>query len=384
MKQRHARPAAARLSAIHSRKPLLLLAAAITLALGSLSFALSHARPASGASQQERFEGQWMIEQRAGEEKVQLTLRHSDRKDAGKNSDSYSGWNTSFGITPDQFQGLTREQMASGAGAQVRFQIKRDAGSLDCEGWFRGGKGSGHFTFNPNPAFAAELRRQGVVGEPTDKDLFSLAVSDIGFAFMAELKSQGYERPTMEQLVRSAHHGVRLDYLRGLKSLGYQLGSVDALIRMRDHGVTIAFIESLRDNGYTRLTADELVRTRDHGVTASYISEMKAAGYTLPPLEELVRLRDHGVTPTFARELRDEGYGQLPLDQLVRLRDHGVSVSFVRELKQLGYTGVAAEQLIRLRDHGVTSSFIRRVKDTRGDKPTLDELIRMRDRGDWK
>lgn len=383
MKQREAHPTAVKFPTLNGRNAFLLLAAALTVALGSLA-AGSYAPPAAAAQQSpQRFEGQWLIGTKPNEEKVQLTLRYSERNDGGKESHSFNNWSTSFGITLDQLAGLTREQMSSSSGMNVRFQLKRDAGTIECEGWFRDGKGSGHFSFSQNPAFAAELRKQGIAGEASDKDLFSLAMSDVGFAFVSELKSQGYETPTLQQLVRMAHHGVRLDYLKGLKALGYKLSSLDMLVRMRDHGVTLAFIQELRDAGYTSLTAEELVRTRDHGVSVSFLREMKTEGYEVSSIEELIRLRDHGVSASFVRELREEGYKGLPLQQLVRLKDHGVSISFIRELKSLGYTDVPTDKLIRMRDHGVTASFIRRVKSTRSDNPTIEELITMRDRGSW-
>lgn len=315
-------PAAIRLKKISAFRKLRLLAAAI---LPALLLGFVSAPRAAITAAQERFEGQWLIEYKPSDDgRVPLTLRYQEEKGGkrGDNSHSSWNWNSTSGIDPAELQGLTREQASAAAGAQVRFQIKRDAGTLECEGWFRQGSGSGHFVFSPNAAFTAELRRQGV-GEPTDRQLFSLAVANVGFAFMDELKSQGYERPNVEQLVRMAHHGVRLDYLKGLKAFGYQVKTIDALVRMRDHGVTLGFIQELRDNGYTNLSAEEMVRTRDHGVSATFIREMKDEGYTLPSLEELVRLRDHGVTANFVRRVKDERGAGLTVEELIRIKNRG-------------------------------------------------------------
>ena len=109
------------------------------------------------------------------------------------------------------------------SGTNVQFQLKRDAGTFNFEGWFKGGNGSGHFTFSPSSSFASELARLGF-GRPTDEQLLSLATpGDTGFAFINELKAQGYDTTTVEQLVRMSNHGVRLEYLQGLKSLGYSV-----------------------------------------------------------------------------------------------------------------------------------------------------------------
>src|SRR5260370_2277348 len=119
---------------------------------------------------------QWLIEFRAGEDKVHIELRY-ERHD-GANSDSHSN---GFQILPSELIGLTREQAMS-SGAQVHFQIKRDAGAFDCEGWFKEGSGAGHFTFVPSAAFVAELERQGF-GEPTFEQQFSMAMNNTSLAF---------------------------------------------------------------------------------------------------------------------------------------------------------------------------------------------------------
>jgi hypothetical protein len=160
-----------------------------------------------------------MIEIKTGEPRVQLTMRYSRTRENG--GSSYN--NTGFQIPMEQLVGLTREQAMS-SGSHVQFQLKRDAGVFNFEGWFKEGNGSGHFTFSPNASFGADLSRQGF-GKPTDEQLFDLAMADVGFGLINELKSQGYDLTTLDQLVRIGHHGVRLEYVQGLKAMGYTLKS---------------------------------------------------------------------------------------------------------------------------------------------------------------
>src|SRR5207245_9767983 len=130
------------------------------------------------------------------------------------------------------------------SGAHVQFQLRRDAGTFNCEGWFKDGNGSGHFTFAPNAAFAAELKKQGY-GEPTYEQQFSMAMSDVSLAFIKELKNQGYEKPTVDELAQLGNHGVRLEYIQGLKSLGYMVKATEWLRCMRAHGVRVTFLRDL-------------------------------------------------------------------------------------------------------------------------------------------
>jgi uncharacterized protein (UPF0335 family) len=222
----------------------------------SLFWACYSAAEVSYSNPQESAAYQWLIEFKTSEAKLQLTMRYQRQGDRGF---SYS--NTGFGVTLDQLAGLTREQVLSATGNNVRFQLKRDAGTFNFEGWFREGNGSGHFSFSPSSSFVNDLARQGF-GKPTDEQLLSLAMSDTGLAFINELKAQGYDTSTVEQLVRMGNHGVRLEYLQGLKSLGYSVKTTDQVVRMKDHGVSLNFIREFAGLGYSNLSPEELVRTK--------------------------------------------------------------------------------------------------------------------------
>ena len=90
---------------------------------------------------QETFTGQWLLEFNPEPMPAYLTLRHES--DGGGRHDS------SQAIPKEQLQGLSQAQVSSD-GSTVRFQIKREAGSLHCEGWFkaqackRGGRADAH------------------------------------------------------------------------------------------------------------------------------------------------------------------------------------------------------------------------------------------------
>ncbi len=347
-----------KITSAYGGKKLRLIALLGALALG---WACYPAADVTYSNPQELGASQWLIEYRTGEDKVHMTMRYTRKRDKG-----FGFSNNGFMIAPDQLVGLTREQAMS-SGTNVKFQLRRDAGTFNFEGWFKEGNGSGHFTFAPSSSFANELNKQGY-GSPTPEQQLSMALHDVGFALINELKSQDYERPTLEQLVKMGEHGARLEYVQGLKSLGYSVKSIDFLIKMRDHGVTVNFIRELMALGFTDLTPEELIRTRDHGVTGKFISEFMAAGYGKLTLNEWVTLRDHGVSAKFVHDLAAQGYTRLPIEQLRRMRDHGVSVQFIEELKQVGFTNVPVDMLIRLRDHGVTAKFIQRAYFTEDER----------------
>src|SRR3989442_11552419 len=231
--------------------------------------------------------GQWLIEPGEHPGIVRLTIRYGERR--------YSdNWNSQDDVPLSQLVGLSAADM-SGSGATVHFKIVRSAGTLTCEGWFDDGKGSGHFTYEPNPEFVAELAKRGInAPPPTAWEQFQMTMAGVGVDLVDELARQKYDRPTAAELARMATHGVDLEYVRDIGARGYHLEDAESLVRMRDHGVDPEFIESLDSAGYKNLSAVEPVRLRDHGVDGDYIPDMKEAGYAPSNAEELVESRDHG------------------------------------------------------------------------------------------
>ena len=307
----------------------------------------------------------------------------------------------------DRLEGLSAAQMA-GAGGQVRFTIRRDAGTFTFEGTFRAGVGAGTFTFAPSATFPVEFEKRGF-DRPAPADQYLFARSDIGLAYLDELTSQRYQRPDLPQLIRAAMHGVGLDYLREMGKLGYRLERLEALIRQRDHGVSPQFIRDLAAQGLPRLSPDDLVRARDHGVSPDYVRELRDLGHSALSLDALVAARDHGISLSTIRELRDLGH-RLTLPELTRARDHGVSPEYIRglaalgnerlslealigarghgvspeyarDLRALGYQDLSLDNLIRLRDHGVSPEYVRDLKALGYDRLAIDELVSLRDHG---
>src|SRR2546422_10182551 len=174
--------------------------------------------------------GQWLIEpgERAGS--VRLTIRYGERR-------SSDNWNSQDDVPLSQLVGLSAADL-DGSGATVHFKIVRSAGTLDCEGWFDDGKGSGHFTYQPNSDFVTDLAKRGINGPPpTAWEQFQMTMAGVGVELVDELKRQAYTLPTAAELARMATHGVGLEDVRDIGARGYHLGDPKSLIRQAGHGV---------------------------------------------------------------------------------------------------------------------------------------------------
>jgi hypothetical protein len=290
-------------------------------------------------------QGTWRIYYEPSRDRVELSFEQYE------NGARRHGM-TSFGVRPAELRGLPLSQLSSYNGP-ARFQLVRDAGTFNFEGQLRDGHGTGFFTFSPDSRFPQQLASRGYE-RPTTEQQFWLAMHDVGYAMLDELRAEKYDRPSVDQLVVMGMHGANLDYMKSLSTAGYRVGNTHRLVALRDHGVSREFIGGLTDAGYSNLS-----------------------------LDDLQELRDHGVTPDFIASLRRFGFTRLTTNQLLAARDHGVTESFVEDFRDLGYTNLALRDFVRLRDHGVTPAFARNQRESNGGLVGVEDLIRRRDRGDY-
>src|SRR5262249_52917619 len=277
--------------------------------------------------------GTWTAEVHTG--KVFLQVRAPAPRDW--NGDRWNGdWSMGQTYPVEELTGLPANDDQLTA-SNVKFEMRREAGTLAFEGSFRDGRGAGLFNFVPRAEYVAEMKRLGYNDDLPLWRRYQLAVHDVGPKYIAALKTEGFDKLTLDEIQRARSHGVSIDYIRDIKAQGFRSSSLENLVRTRDHGVTADFIKAMKAEGYTGATLEDFVRLRDHGVTQAYVQGMKKAGFTSATVEDLVRARDHGVTPEFVAEMRGLGFTSLStLDQFVRLRDHGVRADYVKELKAAG------------------------------------------------
>jgi hypothetical protein len=259
--------------------------------------------------------------------------------------------NMGMGFDRSDFAGLTAEQVGSDTRVPVRFEMRREAGTILFEGTFREGRGAGEYTFAPNPDYRSMLDRLGVeLGAKRGaeaREMLSLTLFDVSTSFIRSMQKIGYKEP-LQQYVTFRIFKVDPEYVATMSAVGF------------------------RD-----LSAEKLVETRIHNVSPEYIQRMRAAGNDLT-LDQYIQSRIFEVTPEFAEEMSRIGYPDLDQETLVQFRIHGVSAEFVRTLRQLGYSNVAPQQLVAMRIHGVTPEFIRRVAAAGYHGVPIEKLVQMR------
>ncbi|HEV2863617.1 MAG TPA: hypothetical protein VGX48_21570 [Pyrinomonadaceae bacterium] len=291
--------------------------------LGACALLLSlvlFAAYAPAARAQNSLTGEWKASAKL-EDQTKINLSFERRTEKGGRHQMGQTYDFS------ELQGLAREQAMRGG--PVRFSLVREAGTIECEGSFQNGNGSGTFRFTGNPSFLAAMKSRGFdfENEPASSedgrepenrlfaaatlnvttaladdllsadfgrldvgDLFKAAIFKVDSKFMREMKASGFPNLRMEELVKARIFKIDPDFVRQVTQMGFDKESFESLVKMRIFKVTPEFIAEARGEGLTNLSVEELVKMRIFHIDAEFIRRAKADGVPLE-VEELVQRR---------------------------------------------------------------------------------------------
>ena len=225
------------------------------------------------------------------------------------------------GFKVDRLRGLSIDQI-NGPKNAVRFSIDSDAGTIDLEGTFENGKGSGTFVFNADPTFVSETRNLGFEDVST-KQLFASAVLDVKLSTVGDLRNSGLE--------------IR-DYDDVFKATIFKVDST--------------YIAEMSQAGFEKLDMQDLVKGKIFKIDADYAREVNALGFGDQTLEGLVKFRIFKITPEFLREVQQMGFAEISSENLVQMRIFKIDADFVNEMKSKGYANPTIEELVQLKIRG--------------------------------
>lgn len=316
--------------------------------IGVVSFSLlaffNHQAASSKVAAQETLSGEWTAEiNKKNPEKVQLNF--SRRTAKGGNNMHGSSYSL------DELQNLSREQISGNA--PVRFQFTREAGTIDCEGSFSGGRGKGTWRFTPNQSFAQAMQ------------------------------SRGFANLDSEKLFVATTLNLTVKYADDLKSMGFGALSIDDVFKGRIFDISPEFAGEMKATGFPNLNLEDLVKARIFKVDAEFVRQVTAMGFEKLDMEQLTKLRIFNVTPEFLREVKALGFQDLDIEDLVKFRIFKVSPEFISEVRAEGFSNATIEDLVSLKIHGVDREFIRQAK-AGNPNLKLSEIVNMRITGRTK
>ncbi len=223
--------------------------------------------------------------------------------------------------------GLSKAQVQSGG--SVSFRIVREAGTIEAQGNFANGVGSGTFRFVPNMGFVSAMKQRGFDFERSEGkgnhhdtveerlfaaatigvttaladdlrsanfgdldvgDLYKAAIFKIDGKFMAEMKATGFPDLGMEDLVKARIFKVDADYVRQVKDMGFTDQGFEGLVKFRIFKVTPEFLNDLRAAGLDKMDAEDIVKARIFKIDANFIRQAKAEDPNVT-MEDLVQMK---------------------------------------------------------------------------------------------
>ncbi|MFZ1700798.1 MAG: hypothetical protein WBO10_03800 [Pyrinomonadaceae bacterium] len=263
--------------------------------------------------------GNWKADARS--EKMnddgKLHISFERATDRGRNN---QGSNFAF----EDLQGLTRSQTQNG---RVAFSLVREAGTVECEGAFTDGKGSGTFRFTPSQAYIGAMRSRGFDFE----------------------KDRHSEDGGIESRLLSA-----------------------ALLH-----VTTALADDLNSAGFSGLDVDDLFKAAIFKVDSKFMAEMKASGFPNLTMEDLVKARIFKIDADYVRQVHEMGFSDKGFEALVKFRIFKVTPEFLGELKAAGLSGLDSEDIVKCRIFKIDADFVRSARAA-DPNATIEDMVQMK------
>ena len=222
--------------------------------------------------------------------------------------------------------GLTREQIE--AGGPVRFSLVREAGTVDAEGSFQNGKGSGTFRFTGSSAFVSAMKTRG-------------------FDFEKE-SSHDVHGNLEERLLTAAVLNVTTARADDLASAGFGNLTVGDLFKATIFKIDSAFMREMKNTGFPDLGMEELVKARIFKIDAKFVREAAEMGFEKRQFEDLVKMSIFKITPAYVTEIRNEGLNNVSMEEIVKLKIFKIDAEFIRQAKAEGVP-LNVERLVQRR-----------------------------------
>lgn len=238
-------------------------------------------------------------------DKIYLSFERKSEKGRNQHGTSYKF---------SDIDGLSKAQVQSGG--PVSFRIVREAGTIEAQGSFANGVGSGTFRFLPNMGFVSAMKQRGFDFESTEGD-----------------GNHRDNNTTEERLFAAATLGVTVALADDLNSANFGKLDVGDLYKAAIFKVDGKFMAEMKATGFPDLGMEELVKARIFKIDADYVRQVKDMGFADQGFEGLVKFRIFKVTPEFLGELRAAGLDKMDAEDIVKARIFKIDANFIRQAK---------------------------------------------------
>lgn len=316
------------------------------------------------------FTGEWKADVRntSDAEKNQEKINLSFRRD--KDSERHQNGAT---FKYSDLKNLTYEQ--ANRGGAVRFSLVREAGTIDCEGNFANGNGSGTYRFTANPQFLSEMKKRGFDFEkPADENRNVRIVNGENI----NIKTVNRDGDTLENRLFTAMI-VNVTTALADDLLAANFGKLDTgdLFKAAIFKIDGNFLREMKASNFPNLDFDDLVKARIFKIDGAYLRELNTAGFGKEPFENVVKMRIFKITPEYISSFRSSGFNNLTMDELQKLSIFKVTPEFIKEVRGEGLNNLSIEELTKMKIFNIDSQFIRKAKAEKVDLD-VESLVRYK------
>lgn len=251
------------------------------------------------------------------------------------------------------FQGISREQTQNG---RVSFKLVREAGTVEFEGSFSGGKGSGTFRFIPDGNYISAMKSRGFDFEKSKNNrsdgvegrMLSAAMLNVTTALADDLKSVGFGDLDVDDLFKAAIFKIDSRFMAEMKATGFPNLTMEDLVKARIFKIDADFVRKVNEMGFGAKDFEQLVKYSIFKVTPEYLAELKAAGFDKLTSEEVVKFRIFKVTAELLTDLRNEGYGELSAEEVTKFQIFNIDKEFIRKARAED-PKISVEELVKMK-----------------------------------
>src|SRR5258706_6124881 len=225
--------------------------------------------------------GEWTADMRSEKQGNDGKIHLSFERNKGANHHNQFG--SSFDLS--DLQGLSREQTQN---SKVSFRLVREAGTVECEGTFLNGKGSGTFRFTPDSGYLNAMRSRGFdfeksgskSDESAEEKQFSAALLNVTTALADDLKSADFGPLDVDDLFKAAIFKVDSKFMAEMKATGFPNLKMEHLVKARIFKIDADYVKQVKDMGFAEKADFEgLVKFRIFKITPEFLAALKAEGF---------------------------------------------------------------------------------------------------------
>jgi hypothetical protein len=220
------------------------------------------------------YEGEWRIEPTESHGAVNFGLRYAPSSSNRSGSMALAD----LGLTADKLAGDRHE---------IRFELRREAGTFVCQGTVEAGRGGGTFRFRPDPAYSSAIADTGIMTFDL-RDHIKAAMFDVSSSFV-NIVVGSFPRATFSQLLALRIFRIAPDVVAALHT-EFPDGGVDDLVALGMFGVTPDYVNALRRAEIGDLTAHNVAALRASGVDQAFVDGLAANVHRPRSIDEIVEL----------------------------------------------------------------------------------------------